>query len=71
MRVGSTQKVMEHANDRLTLRAFDEIQKRMAKLNMGEVSEDIHECIRCLKAIMYHPVCLSFFNKYYIHATIP
>lgn len=29
-------------------------KKRMNKMNMGEATDDVHECVRCLRAIMSH-----------------
>jgi formic-like protein len=40
--------------ERRASRAHKDTRKRMLKLNMGEAIDDVHECVRCLRAIMNH-----------------
>lgn len=40
--------------ERRASRAHKDTRKRMNKLNMGEAIDDVHECVRCLRAIMNH-----------------
>ena len=40
--------------ERRASRAHKDTRKRMLRLNMGAAQEDVHECVRCLRAIMNH-----------------
>ena len=40
--------------ERRASRLQKDTRKRMHKMNMGEATDDVHECVRCLRAIMNH-----------------
>ena len=46
--------VMSASLERRASRLQKDTRKRMHKLNMGEATDDVHECVRCLRAIMNH-----------------
>lgn len=44
--------------ERRASRAQKDARKRMNRLKIGDAAEDVHECVRCLRAIMNHQVKL-------------
>ena len=54
--MGSSLKDNFSFQERKMLRDVKKSRKLMTKLKMGEASEDVHECVRCLRAIMNHRV---------------
>jgi hypothetical protein len=42
--------------ERRASRAQKDARKRMNRLKIGDAAEDVHECVRCLRAIMNHQV---------------
>ena len=59
--------------ERRASRAHKDTRKKMSKLNMGEAIDDVHECVRCLRAIMNHQVKCAVrivFIKYFINENL-
>lgn len=50
----SRQATMSASLERRASRLQKDTRKRMHKMNMGEATDDVHECVRCLRAIMNH-----------------
>lgn len=44
-------------------RVQKDTRKRMNRVKIGEAADDIHECVRCLRAIMNHQVNLIFISS--------
>jgi hypothetical protein len=60
----SRQATVSASLERRASRLQKDTRKRMHKMNMGEATDDVHECVRCLRAIMNHQ---SGFHKVIEH----